>query len=520
MASLSERLLETLGHAPTAGQQRAAYALERLLESTRHQPTLVLKGYAGTGKTTLVGALVKVLARDRRPVVLLAPTGRAAKVLSAYARSPSSTIHRRIYRIDADEDGFGGMSVAVNKDAGALFVVDEASMIGRSGGEGAIMDSDLLVDLVQHVFSAPDCKLLLIGDPAQLPPVGSAHSPALEVKELAALGLTAGQVELTEVVRQAETSGILANATALRALLSPLHIPTSRHSEPGEGPHHVNPSEAKDHIHPTSHPSHPSHPPHPHIHSASSSSPQPLIPTFQPFADVRRIDGYDLQDALETAYGRDGADEVCLICRSNKRAFEYSQQVRARIYDYEEELCPGDRLMVVKNNYFWAGRNGKAELIANGEPITVKRVYGTEERYGLRFADITASWWNGVEERELEVKVMLDVLALPSPALPGPQMRLLGQRVMEASNARTKGMRYRAMKEDPYANALQVKYAYAVTCHKAQGGQWNTVFVDQGYVTEEMIDTEYIRWLYTAVTRASGQLYLLNFHARFWGEDD
>ncbi|MBX2977652.1 MAG: AAA family ATPase [Flavobacteriales bacterium] len=501
MASLSERLLETLGHAPTAGQQRAAYALERLLESTRHQPTLVLKGYAGTGKTTLVGALVKVLARDRRPVVLLAPTGRAAKVLSAYARSPASTIHRRIYRINADEDGFGGMSVAVNKDAGALFVVDEASMIGRSGGEGGIMDSDLLVDLVQHVFSAPDCKLLLIGDPAQLPPVGSAHSPALEVPELAALGLTAGQVELTEVVRQAEASGILVNATELRALLNP-QLPNSHLPNPSTT---VIASKAKQQPPTTPQP---------------PTTSQPLLPTFQPFPDVRRIDGYDLQDALETAYGRDGADEVCLICRSNKRAFEYSQQVRARIYDYEEELCPGDRLMVVKNNYYWAGRNGKPELIANGEPITVKRVHGTEEQYGLRFADITASWWNGVEERELDVKVMLDVLALPSPALPGPQLRLLGQRVMEASNARTKGLRFRAMKEDPYANALQVKYAYAVTCHKAQGGQWNTVFVDQGYVTEEMIDTEYIRWLYTAVTRASGQLYLLNFHARFWGDED
>lgn len=472
IAPLAERILTELGHNATAGQERAVIALDRLLASARPNATLVLKGYAGTGKTTLVGALVRVLAAEKRPVVLLAPTGRAAKVLSAYAQAPASTIHRRIYR-GLDDEGQGGLDVAVNRDRDALFVVDEASMIGRGGGDGLFRDGDLLTDLFEHVFSSPGCKLLLIGDPAQLPPVGSTHSPALDVKELAALGLTAGVVELTEVVRQAEASGILSNATALRGLLGSSLQPTI-----------------------------------------------PQLPTFRPHPDVHRITGHELQDALETAYAGEGPDEVCVICRSNKRAYQYSMQVRARIYDYEEELCPGDRLMVVKNNYFWAGRNGKPELIANGEPITVKRVHGTEERYGLRFADIAASWWNGMEERELDAKVMLDVLAVESPALPGPRMRLLNQSVMEASNASTKSMRYRAMKEDPYANALQVKYGYAVTCHKAQGGQWNTVFVDQGYVTEEMIDTEYIRWLYTAVTRASRQLYLLNFHPRFWGEDE
>jgi len=485
--TLTEHLLTALGHPPTPGQQRAAYALDRLLASQRPQATLVLKGYAGTGKTTLVGALVKVLSRQKRPVVLMAPTGRAAKVLSTYARATASTIHRRIYRVNADEDGFGGMAVGTNKDEGALFVVDEASMIGRGGGDGSFGDRDLLTDLFQHVFSAPGCKLLLIGDPAQLPPVGSPHSPALDVKELASLGLTAGQVEMTEVVRQAESSGILVNATDLRGLLETSPQPPT---------------------------------PQPPTPQPSTPPQLPLLPQFQPFPDVQRIDGHELQDALETAYGRDGADEVCVICRSNKRAYQYSMQVRARIYDYEEELCPGDRLMVVKNNYFWAGRNGRPELIANGEPITVKRVHGTEERYGLRFADITASWWNGMEERELDAKVMLDVLAVESPALPGPRLRLLNQSVMEASNASTKSKRFRAMKEDPYANALQVKYGYAVTCHKAQGGQWNTVFVDQGYVTEEMIDTDYVRWLYTAITRASEQLYLLNFHPRFWGDDE
>ena len=467
LESLSVRLRLALGHAPTPGQQRAIVALERLVDSPREQATLVLKGYAGTGKTTLVGALVKVLTKARIPVVLLAPTGRAAKVLAAHSSASASTIHRRIYRVGGEDEGVG-LTLAPNKDAGALFIVDEASMIGQGGGDGLFGNRDLLSDLFQHVFAAPNCKLLLIGDPAQLPPVGSDHSPALDLKDLRGMGLLAGMVELTDVVRQAEASGILVNATALRAIL-------------GEK--------------------------------------KPMPRFIAGFSDVDRLDGHDLQDALESAYSRDGDDEVCLITRSNKRAYQYSQQVRVRIHGFEEELCPGDRLMVVKNNYHWAGVNGKPELIANGEQVLVKRVHAIEERYGLRFANLTVGWWNGSEDRELEVKVMLDTLAAEGPALPGPRMRLLVQSVMAAFTARTKAARFKLLREDSYANALQVKYAYAVTCHKAQGGQWNTVFVDQGYVTEEMIDTEYVRWLYTAITRASGKLHLLNFHPRFWGEE-
>ena len=466
---LSTRLLDALGHPPTAGQQRAAEALERLLATDRPHATLVLKGYAGTGKTTLVGALVRVLAAERKRVVLLAPTGRAAKVLGAYARSSAGTIHRRIYRVGGDDaDGPVGLGLAPNRDSNTLFIVDEASMIGRGGGEGAFGDRDLLTDLFEHVFSAPGCKLLLIGDPAQLPPVGNAHSPALDVKALREEGITAGAVELTEVVRQAEASGILATATALRATLE-------------------------------------------------EASPQPRFMTG--YGDVLRVDGHDLQDALETAYARVGDDEVCVICRSNKRAFAYSQEVRARIHGFEEELCAGDRLMVVRNNYFWAGRNGKAELIANGEALLVDRVHRVEEAYGLRFADVTVRWWTGTEERELDVKVMLDVLAASTPSLPFEQQRLLQRSVLAARPVLSKAQQYRAIKEDPHINALQVKYAYAVTAHKAQGGQWDTVFVDQGYITEEMIDTEYVRWLYTAVTRATERLYLVNFHPRFWGEE-
>ena len=489
MPTITQRLLERLGHVPTQGQNKAIDALSRLLATEKPQATLVLKGYAGTGKTTLVGALVKVLSEARKPVVLLAPTGRAAKVLSVYAGASASTIHRRIYRTAGDDDGgYGGISVAPNKEQNALFVVDEASMIGKGGG-GAF-DRDLLADLFQHVFSSAGNKLLLIGDPAQLPPVGSDHSPALDIKELAEQGLLAGSIELTDVVRQAEASGILVNATALRDTLA--SMPVSEQASFVE------------------------------VHVPADEK---IIPQFiLGFADVVRVEGYDLQDALEEAYARHGDEEVCLICRSNKRAYQYSQQVRARIHGFEEELEANDRLMVVKNNYFWAAREngpgpGSFGLIANGEQVTVQRVHGTEERYGLRFADLTIGWWDGREDRELEVKVILDVLASEGPALAGARMRQLNQDVLAGIDARNKSERFRLFKQDPYANALQVKYAYAVTCHKAQGGQWKSVFVDQGYVTEEMIDREYVRWLYTAVTRASEKLYLLNFHPRFFGQE-
>lgn len=485
MHDLEARLTDRLGHAPTGGQQRAIHALVRLLSSEKPNATLVLKGYAGTGKTTLVGALVKVLMEARRPVVLLAPTGRAAKVLSAYAGAQASTVHRRIYRMAADADsGFGGMSVAANRDTDALFVVDEASMIGKAAGA---FERDLLGDLFEHVFSAAGNKLLLIGDPAQLPPVGSAHSPALDLKDLAAQGLLAGSVELTDVVRQAEASGILANATALRETLARM---------PGE-------EDGK-----------------------QAGTGEMVVPQFiTGYADVVRVEGTDLQDALEEAYARHGDEEVCLICRSNKRAYQYSQQVRARIHGFEEELEANDRLMVVKNNYFWAAQEqdakaGPFSLIANGEQVAVLRVHRTEARYGLRFADLTVGWWDGLADRELEVKVMLDVLAAEGPALPGARMKQLAQDVLAEIGVQAKGERFRLFRKDPYINALQVKYAYAVTCHKAQGGQWKSVFVDQGYVTEEMIDREYVRWLYTAVTRASTKLYLLNFHPRFFGAEE
>jgi exodeoxyribonuclease-5 len=468
VSDFTQQLLSGLGHVPTAGQQKAMDALERLLATDKSQATLVLKGYAGTGKTTLVGALVKVLRQAEHPFVLLAPTGRAAKVLEAYSLEGASTIHRRIYRVGSDE-GQPALTLAPNKDPGALFVVDEASMIGMDrGSDGPFGGRELLNDLFEHVFSGTGCKLLLIGDPAQLPPVGSDRSPALDTALLRErFGLTAGSVELTEVVRQQQDSGILSNATALRGTLA-------------------------------------------------DKEPKPLF--IAGFPDVMRTDGPGLQDELEGAFAQVGQDEVCVITRSNKRAYQYSQQVRARIHGFEEELNGGDRLMVVRNDYFWAGQDGKEDLIANGEQLEVQRVKRLEEKFGFRFAWIDAAWWSGHQRREGEVLVMLDVLALDAPALPHARKRMLNEAVLGSIPGTNKRVRLRKLKQDPYANALQVKYAYAVTCHKAQGGQWKIVFVDQGYVTEDMIDREYVRWLYTAVTRASEKLHLVNFHGRFWGE--
>ncbi len=457
-----------LGHPPTAGQERAIAALDRLMATAKERATLVLKGYAGTGKTTLVGALVRVLRERGRPVVLLAPTGRAAKVLGSYAGAPASTIHRRIYRMAADDDGLAGATVVPAREAHTLFIVDEAGMLG--GSESGFGEGDLLGDLFTHVFAAEGTRLLLIGDPAQLPPVGSKRSPALDPAHLhERFGLTAGAVELTDVVRQAGTSGILVNATALRA-------------------------------------------------QATAPAPAPRLRPIEP--DVVRITGMELQDELETCYARYGGEDVCLITRSNKRAYQFAQQVRSRILGFEEELSPGDRLMVVRNDYYWAGRNGRAELIANGEPMEVLRRREVEERHGHRFCWIEAAWWSGQERRVGDFLVLLDVLALDAPSLPMAQRRRLNENVLAAHAVSGKGGRRSLLRQDPYANALQVKYAYAITAHKAQGGQWPAVFVDQGYLTEEMVDAEYVRWLYTAITRATDRLYLLNFHPRFFGEED
>ncbi|MCB0795950.1 MAG: AAA family ATPase, partial [Flavobacteriales bacterium] len=463
IAGLARDLEEALGTVATPGQSKAMGALARLLSTSIERPALIMTGYAGTGKTTVAAALVQVMCRIGRKVILLAPTGRAAKVLGGYSGTAASTIHRHIYRMETGPDGSGRTVLASNKDRHAVYLVDEASMIGEGSG-GAFGSRELLSDLLEFVFSGSGNVLVLIGDPAQLPPIGSAMSEALSARALRARGVNAGKVALTEVVRQGEGSGILANATAIRQQMgTSLTIPRFSIDHP----------------------------------------------------DVSRVEGLELQEELESAFARYGQEEVCVITRSNKRAYQYSMQIRNRVIGHEEELAAGDRLMVVRNDYFWGGHNGRPELIANGEPIELIRVRDEVLMHGARYRWVEAAWNNGSERREGEFLLWVDALAVDAPAMPFQVRKAMQQRVFEGLEG-PKRDRLRQLRTHPMGNALEVKYAYAVTCHKAQGGQWRGVFVDQGYLTEEMIDADYLKWLYTAVTRATDQLWLLNFHERFF----
>ena len=469
MLRFEERLLAALKYAPTSGQLHLANAITRFLFSEKDKLTFVLKGYAGTGKTTFIGALVNVLPELKMKTVMLAPTGRAAKVMQAYSGREASTIHRMIYETTTRPGGGVYFDLATNKHKNTIFLVDEASMIGSDTGLGSFGSGDLLGDLCNYVFSSKNCRLILVGDTAQLPPVGSELSPALDVKHLRDfLGLTAGHVELTEVVRQAQDSGILNNATKLREALL---------QEEFE------------------------------------------LPKFDlNVPDVQRIGGYELQDELESAYGGNGMENTIFICRSNKSANIFGQQVRNRILFHEEELCAGELLMVVKNNYTWLQENGKPGLIANGDMIRVNKLLGSEHKYGFHFME--AEVMLGQNEHPLVVKLMLDSIMANGPSVPHARIKeLYAGLELKYADIKNNGLRKRKIFEDPYYNALQVKMAYAITCHKSQGGQWPVVFIDQGYVTDETMDKEYLRWLYTAFTRATEKVYLVNFGAAFFEED-
>lgn len=459
--------MKELKYAPTAGQTHLANAVTRFLFSEKDRLTFVLKGYAGTGKTTFISALVKVLPSINFKTVMLAPTGRAAKVMQVYAGRMASTIHRHIYEAVTIPGGGVHFKLAKNKHRNTVFLVDEASMIGADGALSG--GNDLLDDLANYVFEGHNCRLVLVGDTAQLPPVGSPISPALDIGYLRrALGLTAGHVELTEVVRQAKGSGILANATKLREALT-----------------------------------------------AEKFS----MPKFDlGLPDVRRIGGYELQDELEDAYGKYGMEGTVFICRSNKSANMFGQQVRSRILFHEEQLAAGELLMVVKNNYTWLKADGRPELIANGDMLHVNKLLGEEHKYGFHFMDAELTLGDG--ERSFEAKLMLDSIMAEGPSVPRSKMQELYTALeLKYQGIQNRGERKRKIFEDDYYNALQVKMAYAVTCHKAQGGQWPTVFIDQGYLTEEMLDAEYLRWLYTAFTRATEKVYLVNFGEAFFEED-
>lgn len=444
--------------------------MARFLYDSDPRSAFLLRGYAGTGKTSLISALIQTLPSLRVSSLLLAPTGRAAKVISAYSNRPAYTIHKKIYMTVTDASGAVRTVRGINKHSYTLFIVDEASMIGL---EPTSTRQSLLEDLIDYVYDGNHCRLMLIGDSAQLPPVGQSESPALDERYLSsAFSLNVISAELTEVVRQKQLSGILAGATALRSQITSL----------------VAGDEAR-------------------------------MPLFSPNGvDVIRLAGEDLMETLYREYGDFALDQVVVICRSNKRANLFNQGVRNTVLFREEEVNAGDYLMVVRNNYFWLDEESSIGFIANGDIVEVLSVRNVQELYGFRFADATVRFVDYPDEEPRDCKLLLSTLYSESPSLTSDEANLLFNNVMEDyADIPTKAERLRELRANPYFNALQVKFAYALTCHKTQGGQWRTVIIDQGFLPPDMqLDREYLRWLYTAFTRATDRVYLLNFEPRFY----
>ena len=424
----------------------------------------MLKGYAGTGKTTLVSALVKSLPVLGKRSVLMAPTGRAAKVLSKYSKKSASTIHKKIYWIRTNKSGNTFIKLKENTHTNTIFIVDEASMIPENSDKG-FGNRSLLDDLIKYVYDGMDCKLILIGDRAQLPPVHLEISPALN-EETLEFNYNKQTIckELTQVVRQEKGSLILENATNLRKKISD-----------------------KDYSY----------------------------PKFLTSSEVIRINtGEDLQEALENAYGNDGINNTVILCRSNKRANQYNQQIRVKIRWQENEISVGDKLMVVRNNYYWLEESSNVGFIANGDILDVVKIKKIIERYGFRFAKASIQMTDYLNEKELDVILLLDTLTSETPAITYEQYQQLYREV--GLDYQGKKEINKKIKEDQFFNALQIKFAYAITCHKSQGGQWDNVFVDLGYFKEDLLDKSYLRWLYTAFTRASKKLFLINFNDEFF----
>jgi tRNA A37 threonylcarbamoyladenosine biosynthesis protein TsaE len=466
---LKYRILQTFGFTPTPEQERALEVFSMFMTDREEHVVMILRGSAGTGKTTLAGAIVKAMARLHQKLMLLAPTGRAAKVFSLYAGHAAYTIHRRIYRQKSAGD-LSAFSLNDNLNKDTLFIIDEASMISNDAlgtdGRMAFGSGCLLDDLMQFVYNGQNCRMLLIGDKAQLPPVGEEESPALSASFLRGYGMKVYEADLNQVLRQSEDSGILWNATVIRRLdLGTLMLPQIR---------------------------------------------------VKGFEDIQVMPGDELVESLSSSYYRVGMDETMVITRSNKRANIYNQGIRNMVLDREDELCRGDMLMIVKNNYYWVkesedGSQEGIEFIANGDRAVVQRVRHVHELYGFRFAEVTMQFPD-YDDYELTAIVNLDTLTTESPALTREQQEHLYKSVLEDySDIPRQADRIKKLKEDRYYNALQVKFAYAVTCHKAQGGQWAHIYLDQGYMTDDMLTSDYIHWLYTAFTRATEKLFLVNW---------
>ena len=462
---LKYRIVQALGLPPTPEQGQALDVFTQFMTDRSDQVVMILRGSAGTGKTTLAGAIVKAMAALKQKLILLAPTGRAAKVFSLYAGHAAYTIHRRIYRQKSAGD-LSSFNLNDNLNRDTLFVVDEASMIANLGlGESAFGSGCLLDDLMQFVYNGQNCRLLLIGDRAQLPPVGEEESPALSAQVLRGYGMRVYETDLNQVLRQSEDSGILWNATMIRG---------AWREERGE---------------------------------------RIVLPRirFQGFADIQVVTGDELIETLSSSYYHVGMDETIVITRSNKRANIYNQGIRNMVLDRDEELCRGDLLMIVKNNYFWTEGTKEIPFLANGDRAVVQRVRHGHELYGFRFAEVTMTLPD-YDDYELTATVCLDTLTTEAPALTREQQEQLFDAVMsDYADIPQKTERIKKLKGDRYYNALQVKFSYAVTCHKAQGGQWAHVYLDQGYMTDDMLTPDYIHWLYTAFTRATEKLYLVNW---------
>ena len=470
---LTRPIEQRLPHKPTREQAAASAVFGLFLADHSPRAVMVMRGSAGTGKTTLAAAWVKTLRALGQKVVLLAPTGRAAKVLSLSCGVPASTIHRHIYRQRTFTGLPGGFELNDNLHADTLFIVDEASMIAGNvqSGPDAFGSGCLLDDLIIYIYSGRNCRLLLIGDVAQLPPVGEEEAPALQASQLQSRGLSVHECTLNEVMRQAQESGILSNATTIRRAIT---------------------------------------------RDAVTQLPRIRLTGF---ADIHVVPGNELIEQLNSSYASVGIDETIVVTRSNKRANIYNMGIRNSILDREELLCTGDQLMVVKNNYHWLAATGtpapaaSLAFLANGDRCEVMRVRNIHDLYGFRFADVWLRFPD-YDDFELHATALLDSLTSDAPALTRQQSDQLFNSVMEDyADIPRKADRLRAVKEDKYFNALQVKYAYAVTCHKAQGGQWEHVYLDQGYMTDDWLTPDYLHWLYTAFTRATRHLYLVNWPA-------
>lgn len=480
---LQSIITQKMAFQPTNDQFLAINSFADFALSRQPDSLFLLTGYAGTGKTTLVGAIVRTMVELQQQVVLLAPTGRAAKVFSLHAEMPAYTIHRRIYRetmgvsISASESGdtfarndssFSLCPPQLNRST--LFIVDEASMIANEGLSGGTFGTGrLLDDLIHFVYQGQNCRLMLVGDSAQLPPVGEELSPALSMEALSGYGLRVTGCELTEVVRQAESSGILWNATLLRNII--------QNEIFGEVPDLC----------------------------------------IKGFPDVCVVPGDELIEQLENSYYHAGTDGTIVVTRSNKRANIFNMGIRGRILGYEEELSSGDHVIVAKNNYFWvkppteSTEKRTMPFIANGDVAVVRRFRNERSLYGFRFADVSLQFPD-YDYQEVDCTILLDTLQAEAPALTREQQEQLFNAVWEDyPDITVRRDRMKRLREDIYYNALQLKYAYAVTCHKAQGGQWEHVYIDQGYITEDMLTPDYYRWLYTAITRATEKVFLVNW---------